>query len=97
MLNSLQAWSFFMLLFCLLTFFKTKLFQKILSGTLSEYQTVWIKIGTDTMSVLIWVHTVCKGYQKMTKDADSKGRDKQEMSQTRDECPQRNWSSIRHI
>ena len=22
---------------------------------------------------------------------------KQEMSQTRDECPQRNWSSIRHI
>ena len=21
----------------------------------------------------------------------------QEMSQTRDECPQRNWSSIRHI
>ena len=23
--------------------------------------------------------------------------DKQEMSQSRDECPQRNWSSIRHI
>ena len=23
--------------------------------------------------------------------------EKQEMSQTRDECPQRNWSSIRHI
>ena len=22
---------------------------------------------------------------------------KQEMSQTREECPQRNWSSIRHI
>ena len=22
---------------------------------------------------------------------------KQEMSQSRDECPQRNWSSIRHI
>ena len=28
-------------------------------------------------------YTVCKG--------------KQEMSQTRDECPQRNWSSTRHI
>ena len=24
-------------------------------------------------------------------------RDKQEMSQSCDECPQRNWSSIRHI
>ena len=24
-------------------------------------------------------------------------RPKQEMSQTRDECPQRNWSSTRHI
>ena len=28
-------------------------------------------------------YTVCKGRQKM--------------SQSRDECPQRNWSSIRHI
>ena len=26
-----------------------------------------------------------------------KDLNKQEMSQTRDECPQRNWSSIRHI
>ena len=26
-----------------------------------------------------------------------KKKTKQEMSQTRDECPQRNWSSIRHI
>ena len=35
----------------------------ILSGTLSECQTLWIQIRTDILSVLIWVQTVCKGYQ----------------------------------
>ena len=33
-------------------------FQNILSGTLSECQTVWIKIRTDVLSVLIVVLTV---------------------------------------
>ena len=31
------------------------------------------------------------------KQRNGKINKKQEMSQTRDECPQRNWSSIRHI
>ena len=31
-------------------------------------QTVWIQIRPD---VLIWVQTVCKGYQQMTKVATS--------------------------
>ena len=30
---------------------------------------VWIKIRTDALSVLIWVQTVWKGYQQMTKVA----------------------------
>ena len=51
----------------LLTFFKIDFFQKILSGTLSECQTVWTHIRIDFLSVLIWVQTVCKGYQQMTK------------------------------
>ena len=49
---------------CLLIIFKIDFFKKIHSGTLieSESQTVWIQIRTDVLSVLIWVQTVCKGY-----------------------------------
>ena len=47
--------------------FQNELFQRILSGTLSECQTAWIKSRTDILSVLIWVQTVCKGYQQTTK------------------------------
>ena len=56
----------------LLTFFKNELFQKNLSGTLFQCQTVWIQFRTDIMSVLIWVQTVCKDYQQTTKVAVSK-------------------------
>ena len=49
-------------------------FSKILSGTLSECRTVWIQIRTGVLSVLIWVQTVCKGYQQTTIVATSKGR-----------------------
>ena len=44
---------------------------KFLSGTLSECQRVWIQIRTDVLSVLIWIQTVCKGYQQVTKFAAS--------------------------
>ena len=47
-------------------------FSKKQSGTPSERQTVWIQIRTDILSVLIWVQTVCKGYQQMTIVAASK-------------------------
>ena len=59
--------------FCcrLLTFFKIN-FKKNLSGKLSVCQMVWIQIRTDVVSVLIWVQTVCKGYEQMTKVAASK-------------------------
>ena len=36
---------------------------------------VWIQIRTDILSVLIWVLTVCYGYQQTTKFASSKERD----------------------
>ena len=48
-------------------FFNDLFSQKNVSGTLSECQTVWLQIRTDVLSVLIWVQTVCKGYQQMTK------------------------------
>ena len=35
---------------------------------------VWIQIRTDILSVLIWVQTVCKGYQQTTKVAARKER-----------------------
>ena len=54
--------------------FQNLVFQKVLSGTLSECKTVWIQIRTDVMSVLFWVQMVCKGYKQTTKVAASKGR-----------------------
>ena len=71
LLNSLQAGLFSC--FChLLTLFKIKFFKTFLLGTLWECQTVWIQVGTDILSVLIWVRTVCKSYQQSTKVAPSK-------------------------
>ena len=32
----------------------------------SECQTIWIQIRPDILLGLIWVQTVCKGYQQMT-------------------------------
>ena len=57
----------FFMLFChLLIFFHYQLFEKIISGILSECQTDWIQIRPDISSGLIWVQSVCKGYEQMT-------------------------------
>ena len=62
--NSLHAGKFFMIFCQLLIFFsKVTFFELILSGTISECQTVQIKIRTDILSVLIWVKTACRDYQ----------------------------------
>ena len=50
-----------MLLLSFADFFKIYRFEKFLC------QTVWIQIMTDILSVVIWVQTVCKGYQLTTK------------------------------
>ena len=57
----------FFMLFCrLLIFFQNQLFLKILSGILTESQTVWIQIRLHILSGLVLVQTVCKGYQQTT-------------------------------
>ena len=55
-----------------LKLFQNELFQKILSGALSECQIVWIQIRTYILLVLIWVQTVYNGYQQMTNVTASK-------------------------
>ena len=58
----------------LLTFFlQIYLFKKFFQEHY-QCQTVWIQVRTYVSSVLIWVQTVCKGYQRTTKVADSKER-----------------------
>ena len=47
-------------------FFKINFFLKILSGVLSKCQTDWIQIRPNFLLGLIWVQSVCKGYQQMT-------------------------------
>ena len=71
-INSLHAGSSFCCL--LLTLFKSHFFQEILTGTLSDCQMVLIQIRTDSMSVRVWVQTVCKGYQQTIKVAINKER-----------------------
>ena len=61
-------------IFCrLLPFFIINFFL-ILSGRLSECQTVWISIRTNILLSLTWVQTICKGYRQMTKVAASRQR-----------------------
>ena len=50
------------------------LFQNIISGITSECQIAWVLIRPDILSGLIWVRTVCKGHQQMTKFATSRQR-----------------------
>ena len=47
-------------------FFQNQLFRKILSGIPSECQRVWIQIRPNILSGLVWIQTVCKGYQQTT-------------------------------
>ena len=53
------------LLVCFLIFSKLT-FSKNVSGIRSECQIVWIQIRPDVVSGLIWIQTVCKGYQPTT-------------------------------
>ena len=51
-------------------FLKINFFKKIFLEY-HQCQTVWIQISPDVSSGLIWVQTVCTGYQQMTKVATS--------------------------
>ena len=65
-LNFLTTGKFCMILSSGDYFSKSIFLEKIQSGIQSECQTVWVQIRTDILSVLIWVQTVCKGYQQTT-------------------------------
>ena len=60
------GWYICMLFVVCWFFFKITYFWKILSELPSECQTDWIQIRSDVLSGLIWVQTVCKGYQQTT-------------------------------
>ena len=70
-------------------------------------QELWFLCMTRRLNVLYkcmkYWSNASKGYQVILRTRNSIANDqreitpKQEMSQTRDECPQRNRSSIRHI
>ena len=62
-INSLPTWKFCMLFCHLLIFFEINFFQKILSGTLAEYQEVWVQIRTGFL----------QGYQQTTVVTASRG------------------------
>ena len=47
-------------------FFQNQLFRKIILGIPPECQIIWIQIRPDILLGLIWVQTVCKGYQQTT-------------------------------
>ena len=65
-LNSFANWVILHAFLSSADFFQNKLIRKNLSGIPLECQTVWICIRPDILSGLIWVQTVCKGYQQMT-------------------------------
>ena len=53
-------------------FFQNQVFFKIISGISSGYQTVCIPDQAKVLLGLIWIQTVCKGYQQTIKFAVSK-------------------------
>ena len=48
----------------MLDFYQNQHIRKLLSEIPSECQTDWIQIRPDVLSGLIWVQTVCNGYQQ---------------------------------
>ena len=70
LVNSFNAGKVCMLFCRLWIFFLNKLFQKMFQEY-HQCQTVWIEVRLDILLGLVWVQTVCKGDQQMTKVATS--------------------------
>ena len=62
--NSVALNPFFTFFLSSADFFQNQLFRKILSGISSECQTNWIQIRPEVLSDLIWVQSVCKGFEQ---------------------------------
>ena len=56
-------------------FFQNLTFQKILSGTLSEFQKVLIQIRTDILPGAVGVETVCKDKHNNITEANTMNTD----------------------
>ena len=63
--NSLPLGNFSCFFVVCLVFVKS-IFSKNSSGISSECQTDWIQIRPNILSGLIWVQSVCKGYEQTT-------------------------------
>ena len=64
--SSLSTRLFWMFLCPLRIFSKSFFFLKILSGIPTDCQTDWIQFRPNILSGLIWLQTVCKGYEQTT-------------------------------
>ena len=63
--NSLPPGKIFVLFCSVLIFSKSTLAKNYFRDTVSvKYLTVWIQIRPGILSGLIWVQTVCKGYER---------------------------------
>ena len=66
-INSLQPWKFYINPFLLSAdFFKINFYEKNILEIQSDCHTVCIQIRPNILSGLIWVQSVCKGYQQTT-------------------------------
>ena len=71
-----------MIICCPQIFFKIYFFKKIFQEHYQSVKQFWIKIRTNILPALIWVLTVCKGYQQTARlTADDKIRSLQIKSQ----------------
>ena len=64
--DSTAYWVIFHAFLSSADFFQNYFLKKILSGIPSECQTVWTLTRPDDSSGLVWVQTVCQGYQQTT-------------------------------
>ena len=63
--------------FCRALFYKLTLSERGFSGIPPECLTYSIQIRSEVRSVLIWVQTVCKGYQQETQSPIAGKRDEE--------------------
>ena len=78
----------------LLTFFKINFFKKNFRNTI-RCQTIWSRSKTNVLWVLIWVQTVCKGYQQTTKVTASMERVEKISNQNTHSNPIYSWNPRR--
>ena len=72
------------------------LFKLYILTELSANDVKFISVDRQKLDLLKYIYLWYRKYY-ICRDTARLYEHKQEMSQSRDECPQRNWSGIRHI